>query len=93
MLVRCTRCGKHRYLRSDQTKCGCQPFEVEHEGDTQTIHAVDEEEAAEIWAVAYNEESADYSMMSGDPSETIKIGGKPYRVTAEACIQYTVDEL
>ena len=96
----CSRCGWYIPIYSND--CSCRLFECRMTepwyGDLEECYARDARCAAETIAKRYNEDSADYPMMSGgssivvlidDPGETSRL----YEVTAEPRIEYYVREL
>lgn len=86
----CHRCGDFILYQTHS----CKAFSVRHpekDGDYETtIWALSDESAAEKYAVAYNEHSAEYSMMGGDPRIHVFVDGKPFTVEAAAVIEYMV---
>ena len=96
----CNKCG--RYM-GESTECFCKKYLVAHvdigytHEDPKEVWGIDKESAAERYAFLYNEQSADYSMMSGDNGIEIEVSEKdgeqwtPAKVTAEAVIQYWVE--
>jgi len=98
----CDRCKAHKFSKYP---CVCQKYTVswadpedDPYGEDLDFYAQSFSEAAERCAQYYNEESGDYSMMSGDDTIEINVINplgeeKRMRVTAEACIEYSIREL
>lgn len=103
----CPRCGKIRWA-SDTFFCSCRKYRCrltgENAEDLEEVYARDAEEAAEKYAIWWNEESGNYPMMEGsdtvcimveclEPREPEEEDPIEFEVTAEAGIDYYVTRL
>jgi hypothetical protein len=91
---RCTKCGTFLFWRTQVTDHKCDRYVVvdeQYNGPEGTAyHAVDAEDAAEKYARDFNE-SGDYDLM--DDSRIVTVGDRSFRISAEASIHYSVEEV
>ena len=86
-MSRCPKCNEFLFGRGKDMH-NCHPFTVVSEyGGTETYWASSAEDAAEKWAVDYNE-GGDYALMNN--ALIIEVDGGEYRVAAEPEIHYSV---
>lgn len=86
-MQKCPKCNEWNWPH--RGGCGCKPFTVTHEGDTQEVYAIDSHSAALKYAQDWNEDG-DYALMNS--TESIEINGKGYTISAEPDIHYLVTE-
>jgi len=83
----CKRCNE--FIFSD--KCNCKQFSItDEDGDNYEIHAMSEEDAALKYAQTSNCENDHYLM---DNSVVITINKKQFKISAEADVFYSANEI
>lgn len=89
-MKKCKQCGDYSLY---DRPCKCQEYKIDSDGEESQIWAFSYEDAAEKYAIKYNED--DHTLMN----ETIEIEVcfegdiKKFEVGAEPDIHYTVNEL
>lgn len=86
----CTRCNEYHY-NINKNDCPATAYVIiDQYEEEHTIYAMSEYDAAIKYARWYNERG-DYDLMNDE--QNIKVNGKPYVVSAEPDIHYSVKEL